>query len=156
VRITVTDLPRYFSSSFFRRQQIEIEVLFQQAQAVRGRLVLQLRGFGTDLRGYVAPRQTLLAGLQIDPARVFYQGQIVVVDRDRDSALVGQRRDRLGRASRDRMIRNKRTGEAGIKAMMVWHILSWSPQCDVFATLAQKSDSASLWIARVVGVAQVS
>jgi hypothetical protein len=73
---------------FLRRQQVEVEILLDQAQR-RAAHRTQQRGLGPHLRRHFAQRKAVEAGCQFDLAALLDQGEIVVVDRDRDGLALG-------------------------------------------------------------------
>ena len=79
-----------------RRQQVEIEILFDDANAAAA----QRDGRRLDLRGDIGKFLAASSGRQVEHALVFNQRAIVVVDGDRDVAL-------------RRLLRRRNRGRAG-------------------------------------------
>ncbi len=71
-----------------RRQQVEVEILLDQAQRLAAHRTQQC-GFGPHLRRHFAQREAIQAGGQVDLAALLDQRQIVVVDGDRDGLAIG-------------------------------------------------------------------
>ena len=84
----VTSCPTAFSMSLAGRQEVEIEILLDDAD-VAGRQRHRLRPY---LRRHILEFNALPAVLDVDLALVLHQRQIVGINRDRQGSVGGHRR----------------------------------------------------------------